>query len=411
MRSLTLADVVFPHITFIDDFPEYNLLLSLIDSPWMQRLRDVNQTANTRLVYMYSEHSRFGHSLGVSFLADQTLRKLRISPYISSAQKEEIINIHGAVVIAALLHDIGHVAPGSHIAARAWFPKQEDKHEKVGERIISQLLDGDLQCKVSDILYSGNSFPWATELISGGGWNVDRGNWCIADSVLAGVNYGKYNINAINESLTLTPDNHLALRENRLDAMVHFGVSRYALYRQLYQHRVLLAADALTISLIKRLRYLREVKASFFRDEELDIVLGAIDILDLPLPTIFRMRESWFRYHLSRWLEVDDPILRDLSDRLLHRRLLKTVKTNDLSELEKIKEVAKSCGYDPDYYIFLLHNHGTIGDDLQSIMKVRGEDGIIRSIDELDPLFAVLGEMPKQNWIALPKEVKDKITN
>ena len=72
------------------------------------------------------------------------------------------------------------------------------------------------------------------------------------DSVLAGVSYGKYNIPALVDSILITNDKQLALMENRLDAMLHFMVSRHAMYRQIYQHRVLLAADMLNKAVVQR---------------------------------------------------------------------------------------------------------------------------------------------------------------
>ena len=107
MSSITFADVVHHAITFSRADAAEGLVIKLIDTPWVQRLRDISQTANTRLVYMFSEHSRFGHCLGVSYLALTLLRRLE------QHHGEQIRPYRSAVAAAALLHDIGHIAPGS----------------------------------------------------------------------------------------------------------------------------------------------------------------------------------------------------------------------------------------------------------------------------------------------------------
>jgi hypothetical protein len=249
MSEITFADVVHQSISFSQEDRAERLVLDLIDTPWFQRLRDISQTANTRLVYMFSEHSRFGHCIGVSYLAKLVLDRL------ASAHRKQVEAYRPAVLVAALLHDVGHLAPGSHTAFKTWFPGQPDSHEALAEMVISgdsaisRLCDSyapDLRDQVIAILAESDQVPaWTWQLISGGGWNVDRGNWSAVDSVLAGVSYGKYNIPALADSIVITKDGQLALMENRLDAMMHFAVSRHAMYRQVYQHRVLLASDTI----------------------------------------------------------------------------------------------------------------------------------------------------------------------
>lgn len=418
---MTFADVVVPFLSFTSDHPKFSLLTKLINSPWVQRLREVHQTANTRLVYMFSEHSRFGHSLGVCYLADLTVRSLLAQEILSSAQRDELKHYWPAVTIAALLHDVGHLAPGSHVAFKVWFPDEADAHEELSERIICHKdgisagvpeLSPELASLVAAILRRDDELPpWTWELLSGGAWNVDRGNWCVADSVMAGVSYGKYNIEAIIESLTIDPQGHLALRENRLDAMMHFAVSRHAMYRQLYQHRVLLAADALTCAIVARARVApREAR---FADDTMEAVLSASSSAALSLPVIYAMRESWWRYHLFRWVSSNDSILADLSDRLLNRRLFKTIRLPDglLERQEMLTELGKSCdreGVDPTYYLHCLSTRSIAEASARGMLHVVRDDGTITLLSESDPLFYALARTQERGWAAVPEVVKQR---
>ncbi len=415
MSSITFADVVHNSISFSREVPSESVLLDLIDTAWVQRLRDISQTANTRLVYMFSEHSRFGHCLGVAHLANLVMEKLS-KDFGAEVQKYRI-----AVSAASLLHDIGHLAPGSHTAFKTWFPDQPDTHEELAVRVLSE--DKDIQKILSSygantpwlvaaILMEDKSVPpWTWEIISGGGWNVDRGNWCIVDSIMAGVNYGRYNIPALIESIVITPDGHLALKENRLDAMMHFAVSRHAMYRQMYQHRVLLAADVINRAIAQRAR---DLGASLeFLDDWMKAVLQAKTPAEIPLSTIFSMRESWWRYHLDRWRYSQDKILADLSTRLLDRRLFKTVRlieNEDTAALfAEAERAVRKANYDPAYYLHHVSSIDVHAGDSKQSMQILLDNGKVSSLPEAEPLMnAMLKEAAsyRRSWLVMPKEAK-----
>lgn len=415
IAMVSFADVAHQLISFDASDPTGALALKIIDTPWVQRLRDISQTANTRLVFMFSEHSRFGHTLGVAHLANLVLTALR------KDFPSEVKSYGAAIVAAALLHDVGHLAPGSHTAWGTWFPGQPDEHEDVGCRIINEWFLSDKNSTftkaekeilktTAHILNESSEVPaWTWQIISGGGWNADRGNWCIVDSVLAGVSYGRYNIEALIESFSIK-NKELVVRENRLDALSHFAVSRHAMYEQLYQHRVIMASDCLNISVAKRARALGADKLPFC-DETMKRVLSAKTASVLTLDDLFAMREPWWRYHITRWSDSNDSILSDLCTRILNRRLFKTVRVEP-EEIEAARKnfitLVKDSGFDPDYYLYSVSNKDTHTGDTKSSMKVLLDSGEICAFDEAAPLFKALLRdtyQPKA-WLAMPEEVK-----
>jgi HD superfamily phosphohydrolase len=415
MAEITFADVVHQSISFSSDDPAERLVLDLVDTTWFQRLRDISQTANTRLVYMFSEHSRFGHCVGVAYLAKLVLSKL------AAHHSQEVARFRPAVLVAALLHDIGHLAPGSHTAFKTWFPGQPDSHEALADLVISHdpeitsICDSfapNLRSQVMAILSESEEVPaWTWQLISGGGWNVDRGNWSAVDSILAGVSYGKYNIPALADSIVITADRQLALMENRLDAMMHFAVSRHAMYRQVYQHRVLLAADTINRAVVTRARDLGD--ALVFSDETMQVALAARSIADLNLDTIFAMRESWWRYHLTRWARSDDTVLRDLSQRILNRKLFKTIRTETDQHRQELRSQGAAAldqlGLDPRYYLHELSSADVHAGDSKQSMLVQLDNGGVITLAEADPLFNAMASESRssqRSWLAMPKEAK-----
>ncbi len=409
---LTFADIAHQSISFRENIPHERMIVQLLDTPWVQRLRDISQTANTRLVYMFSEHSRFGHSLGVAHLACMVMEIL------SSEHAEEIAPFREAVAGAALLHDIGHLAPGSHTAFKTWFPSIDDCHEQISKRIlkedkvIREILGSHADSVAKILSEDGSLPPWTWQTISGGGWNVDRGNWCIIDSVLAGVNYGQYNIPALIESIVLTQDKQLALRENRLDAMMHFAISRQAMYRQVYQHRVILAIDTINRAIAKRAR---DTASDLpFSDETMRLVLRSDSPMQLPLEAISSMRESWWRYHILRWRDSRDRILSDLCDRLLNRRLFKTVRVSEDDSFPQLEDAARlaveRAGFDPRYYLHTVSTSDINEGESRQSMLVQMDDGRALTLGQSEPLFSTMVRESSQSaktWIVMPAEAKE----
>ncbi|MFW6118502.1 MAG: HD domain-containing protein [Chloroflexota bacterium] len=86
-EAVTGYQILWPH--------EYMVL----DSPLLQRLRYIHQTALAYLVYPTANHTRFDHSLGCAKTAQQIGEKV-----IGSGEKTRIAELR----LAALLHDVGH---------------------------------------------------------------------------------------------------------------------------------------------------------------------------------------------------------------------------------------------------------------------------------------------------------------
>lgn len=78
--------------------------IALIDSPIVQRLRDVHQTALAYLVYPSANHTRFEHSLGVATKAERMAQALRSAPSKTVVSERELLELR----MAGLLHDVGH---------------------------------------------------------------------------------------------------------------------------------------------------------------------------------------------------------------------------------------------------------------------------------------------------------------
>ena len=107
------SPIIYPDSKIIRDtvwgFHDLNpCFLVLLDSPYLQRLRHIHQTALTFHTYPSAMHSRFEHSVGAWHISGLMLEA------IERRQKEKVSKgIRFEVRAAALLHDTGH-GPFSH---------------------------------------------------------------------------------------------------------------------------------------------------------------------------------------------------------------------------------------------------------------------------------------------------------
>lgn len=88
--------------------------VALVDSPLLQRLRDIRQLGLTYLTYPSAEHSRFVHALGMAHVASRLLdgidRRSDGEPATSSARTSDLGPLRPRELLyAAMLHGVGNM--------------------------------------------------------------------------------------------------------------------------------------------------------------------------------------------------------------------------------------------------------------------------------------------------------------
>ena len=106
IKPRVLCDPIYGSITIP------NVCWDIIDKFEFQRLRNLKQLGNSHNVFPGATHNRFEHCIGTAHLANQTMKYLL--PELDFLDKEELIYKTNSVVLAGLLHDIGH-GPFSHL--------------------------------------------------------------------------------------------------------------------------------------------------------------------------------------------------------------------------------------------------------------------------------------------------------
>ncbi|MBF0145444.1 MAG: HD domain-containing protein [Magnetococcales bacterium] len=238
------------------------LLLDLIDTLPMQRLRRIRQLGPAAKIYPSAEHSRFSHSLGTLHLAKRMITQA-IQGGFTGLEPVELL----AIKVSALFHDIGH-GPHSH-AFEHIFPDLPN-HEAWGWRILSEpglprtLLErhghrlGLAMDRFMDALRDiwQPSGTCASERLSGRPFissqlDADRMDYLLRDAHCTGVSYGRFDLEWLLHSLNVQPvDGRLRLCVDLGKgpaALESYIFARDHMYRQVYDHKTVRAFETLLV--------------------------------------------------------------------------------------------------------------------------------------------------------------------
>ena len=103
----------------------YSWEMAILDSPLLQRLRDIRQTGAAYLVYPTAQHSRFDHTLGMVTVASRIVRSINEKYPLLKDSRVSYAD-HMLVRLSALLHDVGHSCL-SHVSELVYGESEEFK--------------------------------------------------------------------------------------------------------------------------------------------------------------------------------------------------------------------------------------------------------------------------------------------
>ena len=317
-----------------------------INAKEMQRLRRIHQLGGDFQVYHTAEHSRFSHSLGVYEIVRRMVYEIdQLREVLSDYEK-------AVVMLAGLLHDIGH-GPFSH----AFEGISTYKHEEYTVKIIMenseihQILaacDARLPEDVASIIQYRHAKECMNQLVSGQ-LDADRMDYLLRDAYFTGTSYGKFDLERILRTIRVK-NGRIVVKASGIHSVEDYIMARYHMYWQVYLHPVARSYETLLSILFRRMKEVYALHPEYLSDVKMfhPFLCGA----DAGIDALYRLDESAALYGFSELVTCRDEILRDISYRLLNRKLFEYVTLKNPEDLERIQLHVQALGYDPDYYVY-----------------------------------------------------------
>ncbi|WP_121741125.1 HD domain-containing protein [Natronorubrum halophilum] len=375
----TIKDSVHDHIR-IDGVAH-----ALLDTPELQRLRNIRQLGTVSLVYPSANHTRFEHSLGVYHLACEALEHLGV-------EGRQAERVHAA----ALLHDVGH-GPFSHnlesITHRRTGRYHDDVHELLVEGDVGAVLrEHDLEpTAVADLVAGEGRFG---QLVSGE-LDVDRMDYLVRDAHHTGVPYGTIDHGRLVRELTFA-DGELVLDEGNVQSAESLLVARALMNPTVYSHSVARISKAMLRRATERLLEspAADIDAATLQrmdDHDLIVALRSCEATD----EFSRRLDQRDLFKRAVWAEIDD-----VPGGIIE------ADHETIREFER--EIADAAGVDPERVILDVPGRPSMTESTTRVMV----NGDVRRLGEQSPLVEALRAAQYSQWrlgVYSPPELRDRV--
>jgi hypothetical protein len=272
MQLRRLRDPIHDLIGFnvSDDSGIDRLAWELLNKKEFQRLRRVRQLGLSEFVFPGATHSRFSHSIGVFHNARKLMTVLERETGTIDKDKERV------VLIAALLHDLGH-GPFSHAFENARESVALErgggaikKHEKWSAMLIrsksgeiAPILGDALANQVAKLIEADDPSDIYHAVVSSS-FDADRLDYVVRDRYMTGVGAGAIDQSWLIDNLTtcnvtVQQDNEpsnirtFVFKLKGRQAAEDFLLARYRLYSQIYLHKTTRGFEQLVTALFKHI--------------------------------------------------------------------------------------------------------------------------------------------------------------
>ncbi|MFQ3580823.1 MAG: HD domain-containing protein [Chloracidobacterium sp.] len=355
MAPRRYSDPVHRIITLDREEPSDRLLMALIDAPEVQRLRRIRQLGLAFVAFQGAEHSRFAHSLGVMHTMTLALDALQRSGVALEAE------VRLCARAAALLHDLGH-GPFSHVMEKVLGQRHEDWTARIllsPETAVHRILaahEPTLPERLAHLMAGAFQPRFVAQLVASQ-LDCDRFDYLLRDSLMTGVSYGCYDLPWILNALAVdAATGQLIVRARGVLAVEEYLFARYHMFRRVYFHHALRAAENMLVAMFRRAVALAAAGSLVFRlpESAMDKLLTTRPLTPLEY---LSLDDADVLFHIKQWQREPDPTLSDLARRFLERRLFKSLDVSDLAPEQRadlraaIADALLAHGLAPECYL------------------------------------------------------------
>jgi HD domain protein len=405
MRSRNKLKIINDPIYGFIHIPS-TLVFDIIEHPYFQRLRRINQMALSYLVFPGAKHTRFEHVLGCVFLMQKTVEMLRFKGIQISDKEAE------GLYIAILLHDIGH-GPFSHAMEHSIV--EGISHEEISLRFMQELnkvFNGKLETAIA--MFQG-TYPrkFMHQLISSQ-LDMDRADYLKRDSFYTGVAEGNINSERLISMLNVRND-ELVVEEKGLYSVEKFLIARRLMYWQVYLHKTSVAAEQILIRLLNRAKELVQqgqkltmsTALAFFVKNKISKDNFSQEVLEM----FARLDDTDIISAMKEWQFYPDAVLSKLSKMLLNRDLPKIkVRLNDFEEqkIKRLQKLSLAKGIDEKdmkYFVFTGVMTNRAYNPEKEIIKILTKNGRVVELSKTSEAINLepLSQVTERYYICYPK--------
>lgn len=407
-KKKIINDPVYGFITIPSE-----LVYDLIDHPYFQRLRNIKQLGMTHLVYPGAVHTRFHHALGAMHLMSMAIETLKGKGHEITEEEEE------AVVIAILLHDIGH-GPYSHALENTIV--SGISHEDISILLMNSLNEkfGNKLDLAIQIFKGSYNKPFLHQLVSGQ-LDTDRMDYLNRDSFFTGVSEGIIGFDRIIKMLNVF-NGHLVVEEKGIYSIEKFLVARRIMYWQVYLHKTAVAAEHLLVKILRRAKELSNKGVHLFATPSFNhFLVNTISKDEFITDPIHIRNFTCLDDHdiftsVKVWATGDDQILSRLCRYLLTRSLYKIEVSPEPFDPKRVESLGERAvdvlnieSKDVGYFVFTdtITNHAYKVDDesINILMKNGTKRDITLASD--NAILEGLSKTVKKHILCYTKELNN----
>jgi HD superfamily phosphohydrolase len=379
----------------------YDIVFDVIEHPYFQRLRRIQQLGLSSLVYPGATHSRFHHSLGAMHLMYRSLEVLKSKGQEISEDESK------AAVLAILMHDLGH-GPFSHALEGVLAEGIHHEH-------ISMLMMQNLQKQFGKpiemaIQIFTNQYPkkFLYQLVSGQ-LDMDRLDYLNRDSFYSGVSEGVVGYDRIINMLDVHNDN-IVVEEKGIYSIEKFIVARRLMYWQVYLHKTSLVADLMLKNAVLRAKELsRTAKLNTDVSGNLNLFLtqklSETNLADY-IDNFAALDDYDIIQALKGWMQSDDKILSTLSTSIINRKLF-SIEFLALEKADKKYNSLKQHYSDEEMKYLVLKGaaQNNAYNPAKDNIYIKFKDGSIKEITDITEQWNIrsLSNPVVKHYIAYPK--------
>lgn len=375
--SKTIHDPIWGSV----DYSEWEM--QLIDSPLIQRLRNISQVGLAVLTYPAARHSRFEHTLGVATAAKHMIN--RINQNSDNFTISE--SIKNKIVLAAIMHDVGHcfyshlsesiygnlkdfmelikdvkgilgVKPKPHELLsllivncdefKDFFSKSVNYPKKTR---VTKLLEDVGKIIIGVNIVNDNTIDSYQTSIINGSFDVDKIDYIKRDSYTAGLSldfdieriFTKIKVHQL--SIDGKIENRLVIQANGVTAIEELTFCKIMLFSYIYYHQKVLITEAI----------IKDYAQGLLR---INVINNFADLLEIDESSLFNLsKEQFGKKPFPKYGNINlEQLASNIKNRVLPKRCLEIgqsivqdINVTDHHKNDVLKKLLKRIKDEPNY--------------------------------------------------------------